>query len=215
MLFPALFWSCKEKPVIVCFGDSLTEGRGAKPSEAWPALLSKRVKAKVINAGISGDTTMDALERIDEVLALNPDVVVVEFGANDFLKAFNAGEDSPANVMLFEIKNRLGEILEKLDDGSRKLYLVKFFNTEMIDDFPTEPLGPSGDIHPGFIFDSLFDSLEAEYRVEIIDDIWSGVWGNPALMSDDIHPNAAGYRIMAEHYFSALKPFLKSRDLLR
>jgi lysophospholipase L1-like esterase len=190
---------------IVCFGDSLTAGEGASPGESWPALLEKKVKAGVFNEGISGETTADALARIEKIFSYSGDAaVIVEFGANDVLSALDAGE-------LFDFEgmaSRLSAILEKLSGGGRKVYLVKFYVPEMMDAFPGgDALAPA--------LDKVYDSAAAEYGAEIIGNIWDGIWGNPSLMADDIHPNAAGYRIMADNYFKALAPFLKEKELLR
>jgi acyl-CoA thioesterase-1 len=199
-----LLWNCEKSHVIVCFGDSLTAGKGAERSEAWPALIQKRIKAGVINAGKDGDSTLDALARIEEVLFQKPDTVIVEFGANDILDAFH--ETRVPN--LEELRKNLGAIVEKLKSRS-KIYVVKFYSPQMVADFS----GGSGELLAAL--DGLFDSLGAEYGVGIIGGIWDGVWGDPSLMSDDIHPNAAGYRIMADNYFNALEPYLKEQSLLR
>jgi acyl-CoA thioesterase-1 len=199
-----LLWGCKKPSVIVCFGDSLTAGTGAERSEAWPALIQKRIKAGVINAGRDGDSTRDALNRIEEVLSQKPDMVIVEFGANDVLDAFHETRaPDPARM-----RENLAAIITKLKSGS-KLFLVKFYSPQMVADFS----GGSGELL--LALDRLFASLEAEYGVELIGTIWDGIWGNPSLMSDDIHPNAAGYRIMADNYFNALEPYLKEQGLLR
>ncbi|MDR2144458.1 MAG: GDSL-type esterase/lipase family protein [Treponema sp.] len=204
VLLLSLLWSCGKPPVIVCFGDSLTAGEGAERSEAWPALIQQRVKARVINAGRNGDNTLDALNRIEEVLSQKPDAVIVEFGANDVLQTFHEMRPPDPERM----RENLAAIVEKLKSGS-KVFLVRFYSPQMAADFS----GGNGELLAAL--DGLFDSLGTEYGVEIIGGIWDGVWGNPSLMSDAIHPNAAGYRIMADNYFNALAPYLKEQGLLR
>jgi acyl-CoA thioesterase-1 len=199
-----LLWSCGKSPVIVCFGDSLTAGDGAERSEAWPALIQKRVKARVINAGRNGDTTRDALNRIEEVLSQKPGTVIVEFGANDVLQAFHETRAPDPEAM----RENLAAIVEKLKSGS-KVFLVKFYSPQMIADFS----GGSAELL--YALDGLFDSIKAEYGIELIGTIWDGVWGDRSLMADGIHPNAAGYRVMADNYFNALEPYLKEQGLLR
>ena len=65
------------------------------------------------------------------------------------------------------------------------------------------------------IFDDIYDSLASKNNVELIEDIWDGVWGIPGYMSDEVHPSAAGYKIMADNYFKALKPYLLENDYLK
>jgi acyl-CoA thioesterase-1 len=197
--------SSAPKPVIVCFGNSLTAGKGALPDESYPALLQRRVKAKVVNSGVSGDTIGEALKRIDtDVLAHNPDLVVIELGANDFLDALN-GKALDMTSLYGEYKS----IVEKLAAGNRRIYLVKFYTHEMALAWLRNNL----ELYNRF--EQLFETLAAEYHADIIKNIWEGIWPQPNLMSDDIHPNAEGYRIMAEHYFEALKPWLEERELLK
>jgi acyl-CoA thioesterase-1 len=188
---------------ILCFGDSLAEGRGARTTEAWPALLQKRVKAKVINAGQSGDTTEDALARIGEALSPDPDLVIVEFGANDLLEAMNEARAPDFAGMA----DHLAAILGELRREGRKLYLVKFYTAEMVTAFPE-----GAAMLP--VLEGLYDSAAAVYGAEIIDSTWEGIWGDQRLMADNIHPNAKGYEIMAENYLKAMWPFLKERALL-
>src|SRR3989304_2172458 len=77
--------------VVVCFGDSLTAGLGVAPDETYPALLAARLHAagyryRVVNAGVSGDTTAGGLRRVDWALRLTPDIVILALGANDGLR---------------------------------------------------------------------------------------------------------------------------------
>ena len=85
-----------EEPVVVAFGDSLTAGLGVSPAEAYPALLEARLRKegyayRVVNAGVSGDTTAGGLRRVDWALRLKPAVVIVELGANDALRGQDLG----------------------------------------------------------------------------------------------------------------------------
>ncbi|HZJ70995.1 MAG TPA: GDSL-type esterase/lipase family protein, partial [Planctomycetota bacterium] len=80
-----------EDPVVLAFGDSLTAGLGVSPAEAYPALLEARLRKegyayRVVNAGVSGDTTAGGLRRVDWALRLKPAIVIVELGANDALR---------------------------------------------------------------------------------------------------------------------------------
>jgi acyl-CoA thioesterase-1 len=198
---------CENKePVIVCFGDSLTEGFGASIAQSYPALLQQRVKVPVINAGVSGDTTADALARIQgDVLAHKPMMVIVEFGANDLLQGLYSGAIDTGGILA-----RYKTILRKLADGNRKIFVVKFYVRDMIRTYPGDD---NAEVYEAF--EQLFASLEEEYPIEIIETIWDGIWGHPDLMFDDMHPNAAGYRKMAELYFKAIEPYLKEKDMLK
>jgi acyl-CoA thioesterase-1 len=192
--------------VIVCFGDSLTAGYGAETSQSYPSLLRRRVTVPVFNAGISGENTADALLRIQrDVLDRDPELVIVEFGANDFLQGLSNG-----SIDVDGVKLRFRTMLNKLADGKRKIFLVKFYVHDMIrlylDDDNMEVYDA---------FEQMFASLEEEYPIEIIENIWDGIWGYPELMFDTIHPNAAGYRKMAELYFKAIDPWLKENNLLK
>jgi acyl-CoA thioesterase-1 len=72
---------------IICFGDSITFGYGVNPGEDYPAALAKMIDMPVINAGVDGDTSVEAIKRIDsDVLDRNPLLVIIEFGGNDFLR---------------------------------------------------------------------------------------------------------------------------------
>jgi lysophospholipase L1-like esterase len=188
--------------VIVCFGDSLTAGHGAAvpgvddPQRAYPAYLEKRLGRPVINAGVSGDTTFDALERLErDVLAYNPSIVIIEFGANDFFK----------QVPPRETQENFAKMLALLTGGGthRTLYAAKFYTEKVAYDM-ARSAGRAAYTDPReFIacYDAVFDSLTP--AADLIPDIWTGVWGR--YMSDDLHPNAKGYEIMADHYFRRLR----------
>jgi lysophospholipase L1-like esterase len=204
-----IFGTCDKKgkgPVIVCFGDSLTAGYGAEASQSYPSLLRRRVTVPVFNAGISGENTADALLRIQrDVLDRDPGLVIVEFGANDFLQGLYNGA-----IDVDGIRSRFRTMLNKLSDGKRKIFVVKFYIYDMIRAYLN---GDNIEVYDAF--EQMFASLKEEYPIEIIENIWDGIWGRPELMSDNIHPNAAGYRKMAELYFKAIDPWLKENNLLK
>jgi acyl-CoA thioesterase-1 len=192
--------------VIVCFGDSLTAGYGAEASQSYPSLLRRRVTVPVFNAGISGETTADALLRIQrDVLDRDPGLVIVEFGANDLLQGLYNGA-----IDVDGIRSRFRAMLNKLSGGKRKIFLVKFYVHDMIRLYLNDD---TMDVYDAF--ERMFASLKEEYSIEIIENIWDGIWGRPELMFDNIHPNAAGYRKMAELYFKAIDPWLKANNLLK
>src|SRR5206468_12245441 len=107
------------RPVIVCFGDSLTAGAGLDPAQSYPEVLQKELDARgqryrVVNAGVSGDTTQDGLTRLPMVLAEKPAVVVLEFGANDGLRG------QPVAVAAANLK----QMIEELQKGGAKVVLA-------------------------------------------------------------------------------------------
>ncbi|MDR0563288.1 MAG: GDSL-type esterase/lipase family protein [Spirochaetaceae bacterium] len=200
-----------EGTALVCFGDSLTAGYGATvpgeddPEQSYPAYLQEMVSMPVVNAGVSGDTTGEALARIKgDVLDKNPRIVIIELGANDLFQAV-----SPATT-----KKNLQRIISELNDGKRKLYLAKFYTGEVAQDMMADFGITSSYAQSALIaqYDAIFNALASD-RVELIEDIWTGVWRQ--YMSDEAHPNAQGYKIMAETYFKALKPYLEANNLAK
>ena len=188
---------------LVCLGDSLTAGYGAtKPSvvdksKSYPAYLQKKTGINtVINAGVSGDTTEDALGRVDsDVLFYEPDIVIILLGANDFLHF----------IRVSTTQNNLQTIIDNVKNGNRKIYLAKFYTDEMAASFII-PI-PSGIVEQ---YDNMFKTLAESNNIELIEDIWTGVWGVKEYMSDLIHPNAKGYEIMADNIYKALRPYLQT-----
>ena len=207
----------EERP-IVCLGDSLTEGNGASKmgqvdkSKSYPAFLQSKVTIPVINAGISGDTAARAVSRVEtDVLAEDPQAVIIFLGANDFFQG------RPAN----STKTALQTIIDKVKGEDRKIFLVSFIgdsawesgirnNLDTLLSTLPFPL-------PSFInveallaefpeYRKMFSELVLENPdVTFIDDIWTGVWGIH-MSSDIIHPNAEGYSKIADTIYNAIKP---------
>ncbi|MDR2582732.1 MAG: GDSL-type esterase/lipase family protein [Fibromonadaceae bacterium] len=206
----------KKQAKIVCFGNSLTEGYGAgtgfppiDTSKSYPHYLAEKVKVPVINLGINGETTADTVERIDDVLSHDPTVVFIEFGANDLIDqvigSWLGGDIDPNFVD--KAKKNFETILDKLADGDRQIYLIKFYNEEVAREIITKYLSEQ-DMYIYDQYEAMFSSLKNKYKkVSLIENMWDGIWGNSELMyADDIyeiHPNAAGYKIMADNIFKA------------
>jgi len=194
---------------IVCLGDSLTEGYGAvtpgvvDKSKSYPAYLRDKVNIPVINAGVSGDTSAQGLARVDtEVLSKNPKIIVIILGANDLGRGITT-------------KDNLQSIIDKVNDGNRKIYLAKFY-TEAVARALANSIGFTDYAFQTALidqYDNLFNSLAAENNLTLIEDIWNGVWG--INMSDLVHPNAKGYEIMANNIFKVLQPYLQENNLLK
>jgi len=166
---------------IVCFGDSLTTGFGAERGRSYPDVLHELLGREVVNRGRNGDTAGDALARLDEVTALRPKVVVVTLGGNDMLQRLPIPQTVAAMTQIFD---RL------LDTGA----LVTFVAV----DPPLASTARMDAIH----------ALCRERGVLWIGDALTDLWQDRARMADQIHPNAAGYRIVAERVARALEPRL-------
>jgi acyl-CoA thioesterase-1 len=211
MQIPQVVSVVNPNEVIVCFGDSLTAGMGAggpnveDRSKSYPAYLQEKVNVPVVNAGISGETTTDALFRMNrDVLSLSPQVVLVEFGGNDFL----------SQIDLAITSHNLGVLLSNLADGSRKVYLIKFYNQESIAQIiASAGLGEREQREIINRYNAMYQQLAGMYKIEIIDSFWNGAWG--AYMSDSIHANARGYELMAVNIFHAMQPYLEAKGMVR
>lgn len=181
------------RPVIVCFGDSLTAGYGTEPGQSYPDFLQSDLDAKgfhyrVANLGISGNTTKDGVDRIADVLAIKPSVVIVEFGGNDGLRGLPIA-DSRAN---------LDKILSTLKDSGTKVVLAGI------------TLPP--DYGPDYIqqFDETYTLLAKKYRVPLLPFLLRGVFGVPGMMQNDrTHATSAGNKIVAQNVLPLVTPLLK------
>ena len=195
---------------IVCLGDSLTAGYGATTpgvddkSKSYPAYLQKKVNIPVINAGVSGDTSAQGLARVDtEVLSHNPEIVIILLGANDI------GRGIPVATA----RDNLQSIINKINDGSRKIYFAKCFSEEMLGVLDSMPGLAANYAAIARQYNDMFNTLASRNNLTLVEDIWDGVWG--IHMSDGIHPDAAGYEIMADNIFKVLRPYLQANNLVK
>ena len=182
----------KKLPTIVFLGDSLTAGQGLPEEEAFPALVSEILgaaghPARVVNGGVSGDTTAGGLRRIDWLLRQNPAVVVVWLGANDGLRGFPVEET----------EKNLREILRRAKGAGAKVLLCGML------------VPPSyGPIYQER-FSTIFPRLARELRVAFSPFPLKNVAGKPELnLPDGIHPNPAGQRVVAAVLAKELAPLL-------
>ena len=179
--------------MIVAFGDSLSAGYGADPGKSFPDFLQKDLDAaglhwRVVNAGVSGNTTTDGLTRLSEVLAYKPRVTIVEFGGNDGLRGLPM-ETTRAN---------LDQIVEMLQAAGSKVLLAGM------------TLPPN--YGPDYIksFQQVYVELAAKYKVARIPFLLSDVALRPGLMQQDgIHPTGEGNEIVAKTVLRYLKPLLR------
>ena len=184
------------RPVIVFLGDSLTAGYGLDPDEAFPALIQARLDEaglayRVVNAGVSGETSAGALRRLDWLLQQPVAVLVVETGGNDGLR----GQD-PATT-----RQNLQAILDRARALAPppKLVLVGM-----------EALPNYGESYRRQ-FRALYPELARKNQVALVPFLLEGVAGVPALnLADGIHPNAEGHKRVAETVWKTLRPLLGS-----
>jgi acyl-CoA thioesterase-1 len=181
-------------PKIVAFGDSLSAGYGLAPKESYPALLQKMVDAdgfkyEVVNAGVSGDTSAGGVRRVDWTLDSGQvRFVVVELGANDFLRG----------QPVAETKKNLAEIINRCKSRGAQVILAGMFTTT-----------DAGPDYERQIQDA-FRSLAREQGVTLIPFFLEGVAGRDELNQEDrIHPNAEGEKIVAATVYKYLKPMLE------
>jgi len=131
-----------------------------------------------------------------DVLSYEPDIVIILLGANDFFRFLL--------IPVSTTQDNLQKIIDKIDDGKRKIYLAKFYTDEVAASFII-PI-PSVIVNQ---YDTMFKTLAESNNIELIEDIWAGVWG--VHMSDDpIHPNAEGYEIMADNIYKVVQPYLQT-----
>ena len=186
------------RPVIACFGDSITAGFGLDPGQSFPALLQQDLdrhalnqrgyRYRVANLGVSGDTTQDGLARLPLLLAEKPAIVVLELGANDGLRGL------PVSVT----ENNLAEIIQAIQKAGARVLLAGM------------TLPPN--YGPAYIrkFEAVYSSLAARYQLAWIPFLLAGVGGNADLMQrDGLHPNAGGARQVEVTVMKALTPLLK------
>jgi acyl-CoA thioesterase I len=167
---------------ILAFGDSLTSGYGLPDEDSFPAQLQRALIAAgeavtVVNGGVAGDTSAGGLARLDWSLADKPDLVILEFGANDGLRG--------------------------LDPAATRKNLASMLTRLARDGIPTLLVGMKAprNLGPDYVaaFDPIYEDLAREFQVPLDPFYLDGVAGDPALnQSDGIHPNAAGVAVIVK-----------------
>jgi acyl-CoA thioesterase-1 len=182
------------RPVILCVGTSLTAGLGLDPEQAYPALLQAKVDAaslsyRVVNAGVSGETSAGAVRRMDWLLRQKVAVLVLETGGNDGLRGQDP-ESTRANIQaVFDRARR--------QSPPPRLVLA---GMEALPNY-----GPEYARH----FRALYPELARQNDAALVPFILEGVAGVPALnQADGIHPSAAGHKRVAENVWRVLQPLL-------
>lgn len=180
--------------VILFFGNSLTAGLGLDQNQAFPNLIQKKIletgkNFRVINAGLSGETSAGGLDRIDWVLNQAVDIFVLELGANDGLRG----------LPLESTRSNLQGIIEKVKEKYPEVKIIiagMMVPPNMGEEYSNE-------------FVKVFPDLARNNRVLLIPFLLDEVAGNPDLnLADGIHPNIEGHHIVAGTIWKVLKPLL-------
>ena len=174
---------------IICFGDSITRGKGVESAESYPAALAKMTHFPVINSGINGDISVEAVKRVKtDVLDNEPLLVVIEFGGNDYLN----------KVPLEETINNVEEMIKAIQAKGAMVGVVDISNVLFMGEYRQE-----------------FQRLSRKYRAIFIPRILEDIVSNESLKSDAIHPNAKGYKIVAHRVYRGIIPYLNQNTILR
>jgi len=189
---PALAPAADHRPKVVVLGDSLTAGLGLSATDAFPAILQRkiddaRLSFEVVNAGVSGDTSAGGLRRLDWSLQDGARVLIVALGANDGLRG----------LPVAEMKRNLAKIIETAQ--SKKLVVV-LAGMEAPPNYGSEY---------SVSFRQVYLDLAKQYNVRFVPFLLDKVAGQPSLnQADGIHPNLRGAAIVADTVWAALKPEL-------
>lgn len=172
--------SCRRTPAprVVALGDSLVYGYGAQTTGGFVPLVSAAAGVPIANAGVNGDTTDDVLARLPSVLAQKPDIVILLVGGNDALH----------KVPQATTEANFEKIISLLQGAGTRVLLVG-----VLGGYPSDP------------YASMFSKLSKSYDVPLVPNILSGLILHSAYMSDEVHPNDAGYQKVADRITPALE----------
>ncbi|TKS58102.1 MAG: arylesterase [Nitrospira sp.] len=185
------------RPRIVAFGDSLTAGLGVSADESYPAQLQRRLdtlnyRYRVINAGVSGDTTAGGLRRVPWVLNSKPVLVILELGGNDGLRGLS----------LDQTKSNLRQIIQRLQQAGVTVILAGM------------KLPPNYGQEYTMGFEAIYPTLAKQYQLPLIPFFLEGVAASATLnQADGIHPTKEGYRMIVEQILKILSPLLDHRTM--
>ena len=177
---------------LVCFGDSITAGYNLDAAQAYPTQLQKLLNAKgnnykVLNQGVSGNTTKDAVARVQSIVALHPEVVLVEFGGNDGLRGLSS-----------EItRKNMDTVLTTLQAAHIRILLVGI----------TLPPNYGADYVKSF--SAIYKEAATKHHIALMPMLYDGIYTVPGtIQPDGIHPTAKGSQMIAEHLVPLLTPLL-------
>ncbi|MGL4675282.1 MAG: GDSL-type esterase/lipase family protein [Wohlfahrtiimonas sp.] len=194
LLLSFVVMACGDKPqrydrlssgaTVLAFGDSVTFGYGVDPKDSYPTILAELSYWNVVNAGISGERADQAKSRIDGVLAeYQPKLVIIELGGNDFLQRRNAKA----------VKEDLRGIIQSVKAHGSIPVLVA-----------VPALSPVAAITGKPSDADIYKELAKEEKINLIPNVFSDILGQENLKQDHVHPNQAGYRVLAEGIYQAL-----------
>lgn len=169
-----------KKEAVVAFGDSLVFGQGASEGNDFVSVLSRAIGRPIVNLGVPGDTTEDGLARADVALGENPGIVLILLGGNDYLRRVDE-EITRAN---------LGALIERFQDAGAVVVLLGVRSGILINGR-----------------DDMYEELSETYGTIYVEDVLDGIFGNANLMYDGIHPNDAGYRMIAERLADVFREY--------
>ena len=178
--------------MILAFGDSLTAGHGVELVESYPSQLQKELdkrgyKYRVVNAGISGDTTSGGLSRIESALSVHPRILILELGANDGLRG----------IPIVEVKRNLEQLIVKSQAAGATVILAGM----------TLPLNYGADYIRDF--EHMYADLSRQHKTILIPFFLEGVAAHMDLNQEDgIHPTAKGYVIVTQTVLHYIEPLL-------
>jgi acyl-CoA thioesterase I len=185
--------SIDSRPVIVCFGDSLTAGLGIESTASYPADLQRLLDSagyryRVVNEGVSGDTSKDGLERIDGVLAHKPQIVVLEFGGNDGLRG----------LPISFTQQNIATMIDRLQRNGAKVALAGI------------SLPPQYGHDYIARFDAMYPTLSKQFRTPVLPFLLQDVYGvDGDIQADGVHPTAQGAKQVAANVQKLIQPMLK------
>ncbi len=191
----------QEDKVILFFGNSITAGYGVELSESFPAVLQRRMDSldlsyEVRNSGISGETTTDGVNRLDFVLGMlkkDPDIFVLELGANDGLRGLD----------LSQTRENLRQIIRSISERYPEVRIV-LCGMEVPPNL--------GEAYTNE-FRNIFSDLAEQPKVHLVPFLLDGVAGNPELnLPDGIHPTPEGHKIVAENVWEVLQSLISDEE---
>jgi acyl-CoA thioesterase I len=167
---------------IIAFGDSLVAGNGSTEGHDFVSLVSQKIGQPITNLGVPGNTTADGLARIHEIDQYHPKVVLLLLGGNDHLK----------RVPIETTFQNLGSLIAYIHAKGAIVFL----------------LGVKGNLF-GDQFAPEFEVLHEKYRTAYLPNVLEGLFGDTEFMADSIHPNDAGYAVIADRIYPLLLPLLQ------
>ena len=170
----------KQNDTILAFGDSLTYGYNAQPNESYPFILSHLSGHKVINAGIPAESSHDGLRRLPKLLEDDSiKLMILFFGGNDIMQGLS----------MERLKSNLKTMIQMAKEKNIDVLLISVPNLSL---FGLSPL-------------ALYEEVAEEENVPLLSGMLADIISQPSLKSDQIHPNALGYKVMAEKIYEKLK----------